>query len=207
VASESAANVTLGDAAGDTATLNNLSIATWKLTDDSGIALGSSTASPIVNAGLFEKTGGTSTTGSAIAPGIANTGTLETAAGKLDLKGAISGAGKDIVAGASTLQFDSTVASGQTVSFAGSGGALALFDPQGFAAKISGFDAGGASSDTLQLSNVWTYAGFTENAGHTQGAMTFTDGALSASLTLLGDYNSALFHAATNANGTFVTYG
>ena len=45
---QSGGNVTLGDVAGHLATLDNISIGTWKLTDDSGIVLGSATASTIV---------------------------------------------------------------------------------------------------------------------------------------------------------------
>ena len=56
---------------------------------------------------------------------------------------------------------------------------------------------------------VATFAGFTENTAHTQGAMMFTDSAThaTATVTLLGNYTSTLFHPVTNTTGTFVTYG
>ena len=79
-------------------------------------------------------------------------------------------------------------------------------DPQGFAATISGFDSAGATNDTLVFDD-WTYTGFTENAGHTEGTMTVANGAQTASLLLAGNYNSMLFHSVTNSGGTFVTYG
>ena len=53
--------MTIGDTSGDAALLDNTSTGTYDITDNSGINLGSSTASNIVNAGLFEETGGTST--------------------------------------------------------------------------------------------------------------------------------------------------
>ena len=61
------------------------------LTVDSGITLGASAASSITNAGLIEKTGGTSTTGSVIAPGIANTGRIMAAAGRGSFDGLLGG--------------------------------------------------------------------------------------------------------------------
>jgi hypothetical protein len=200
-------DVTLGDNLGDKAKLVNASTGTWDLTDDSGVAFGFSTLSTIVNAGVLEKTGFVTNAGSVIAPRITNTGKIEAAAGKLDLQGAISGTGDDIVSGASTLEFGSSVANGQTVSFTGAGGALKLSDPHAFAATISGFDTGGATTGTLELNRVWTYAGFTENAGHTEGTMAFADGAKTASVLFAGNYDSALFHAATNSSGTLVSYG
>jgi hypothetical protein len=42
----------------------------------------------------------------------------------LDFGGAVTGAGTDTISGASTLEFDSTLASTQTIDFTGSGGTL-----------------------------------------------------------------------------------
>jgi hypothetical protein len=66
---------------------------------------------------------------SAIAPAVTNTGTIEVTAATLDLQGAVAGKGTDEISGASTLEFDSTVAAGQTLSFTGSGGTLDLTAP------------------------------------------------------------------------------
>jgi Protein of unknown function (DUF3383) len=201
---ESGESAMIGDASGDEAILYNTPKATYDILDDSGIGLGASTASHIDNAGLFEKTGGAGA--SAIAPAVTNTGTIEVTGATLDVQGAVAGKGTDEISGASTLEFDSTVAAGQTVSFAGGGGALDLTAPQGFAGKISGFDTVG-TNDTIEVASPWVFSGFTENAGGTQGTLGFANGASHHSLTLLGDYSPADFAPQTLANGsTLITY-
>jgi hypothetical protein len=203
---ESGGSATIGDAIGDEAILDNTPKATYDIADDSGIDRGSSTASYIENAGLFEKTGGTGV--SEIVPKLTNKGTIEVSAATLDFTGAISGTGSAIISGASTLEFDGKVAAGQTISFTGSGGELALHSPAGFAGDISGFDTTGAgSNDTIEVATPWAFTGFTENAGGTQGTLGFANGASAISLTLLGDYNPADFVQQTRANGsTLITY-
>ena len=204
VVNQSSGNVTLGDnIAPDVAILFDTSAATYDILDDSGIGLGASPASFIKNTGLFEKTGGTGT--SVIAPAVTNTGTIEVTARALDVQGVVTGTGKDEISGSSTLEFDSTVAAGQTVSFTGGGGTLDLGAPQGFAGKISGFDTVG-TNDTIEVAAPWVFSGFTENAGGTQGTLGFMNGASTLSLTLIGNYNPADFHQ-TQANGsTLITY-
>jgi hypothetical protein len=202
---QSGGNVTLGDnISTDEAILYNTPKGTYDILDNSDIGLGASTASYIHNGGLFEKTGGTGT--SAIAPAMTNTGTIEVAAATLDMQGAVTGTGSDEISGASTLEFDSTVAAGQTVGFTGSGGTLNLTAPQGFAGEISGFDTVGAN-DAIEVASPWAFSGFTENAKGTQGTLGFATGASTISLTLLGDYNPADFAHQTLANGsTLITY-
>ena len=56
------------------AALINASTGTYAITDNSGIGRGSSTASYIVNAGVFEKTGGTGT--SSVSASFTDTGTV-----------------------------------------------------------------------------------------------------------------------------------
>ena len=103
--------------------------------------------------------------GTVDAPNFTNLGTVEASALTLDFKTAISGTGKDQILGASTLEFDAKVSAGQTVSFTGSGGELALHDPGRFAGLISGFDTPGAgSNDTIEVAAPWVYQHFTENA-------------------------------------------
>jgi hypothetical protein len=202
---QSGGNVTLGDnIAADEAILFNTSAATYDILDDSGIGLGASMASFIKNTGLFEKTGGTGT--SVIAPAVTNTGTIEVTGATLDMQGAVAGTGADEISGSSTLEFDSTVAAGQTVSFTGSGGTLDLTAPQGFSGKVSGFDTVGAN-DTIQVASPWVFSGFTENKAGTQGTLGFANGSSDISLTLLGDYNPANFVAQTQTNGSaLITY-
>ena len=204
---ESDGSATIGDdASGDEAILFNTSGATYDILDNSGIGQGSSTASYIDNAGLFEKTGGTAT--SAIAPPVTNTGTIEVAAATLDVQGAVTRTGSDEISRASTLEFDAGVSAGQTVSFIGRGGELELHAPAFFAGSISGFDTAGAgSNDTIEVAAPWSYTGFKENAGGTEGTLGFADGASTLRLTLIGNYNPADFVSHTQANGsTLITY-
>ena len=204
---QSGGTVTIGDASGDEAILYNTPKATYDIADNSGIARGSSTASYIDNAGLFEKSGGTGT--STIAPYVINTGTLEVTDGTLDLKAGVYGTGKDQISGAATLEFDSIVKAGQTASFTGSGGELALHDPAGFAGSISGFDTAGAgSNDTIEVAGPWVFTGFTENAGGTRReTLGFANGSSTLSLTLIGDYTPADFvHQSGPKGSTLITY-
>ena len=196
--------VTIGDAHGDKAILYNTPKATYDIADDSGIARGSSTASYIDNTSLIEKTGGTGT--STIAPYVINTGRLEVADGTLDLKEGVYGTGKDQISGAATLEFDFLVKAGQTASFTGRGGELALFDPAGFAGDIRGFDTVG-SNDTIEVAAPWVFTGFKENAAHTEGTLGFMNGASTLGLTLIGDYNPADFvHKSGPKGSTLITY-
>ena len=145
---------------------------------------------------------------STIAPSVTNTGTIEVTSGTLDFGGGISGTGSDTISGASTLEFDANVSAGQTVSFTGSGGELALHEPGEFAgsdqrlrhgrSRIERHDRGRRTLGTF-----WLYG---ERRGH-EGTLGFKNGASTLSLTLLGDYTPADFVPQTQANGsTLITY-
>jgi hypothetical protein len=190
---------TLGDPAGDLAQLVIASTGAWDILGDSGIGLGGSAPSSILNSGLFEKTGGTGT--SAIAPGVVNKGTVLVSSGALDIEGAVSGNGTDTISNASTLEFDATVGGGQTAGFTGGGGALDLIDPLGFAGKISGF----AASDSLDLSGDWVLSHFSETGNGGMGTLTLSSGSNQLSLHFLGDYTVNDFHVASAAT-TIITH-
>ena len=154
-----------------------------------------------MNAGLIEKTGGTGA--SAIAPAIFNTGNIEAASGTLDLKAAVSGAGTETVSGASTLEFDASVAATQTVDFSGSGSELLLDAPTSFQGEVSGFDTAGAgSNDTIALLGAWSVGAYTENAQSTGGALALSSGSSHMSLNFLGNYQSGKFTPTGGAGGT-----
>jgi hypothetical protein len=206
---ESGGDVTLGDAAGDVAKLLNGTAGTWDITDDSGIGLGSSTLSSITNSGLFEKTGGTGT--SVIAPKFANNGQVLVTSGTLDFQLAVTGGtvtapATDTISGASTLEFDSTVASkatagSQDIQFAGSGGTLDLTDPKGFWGEMSNFAAG----DAIDILGNWTLSGFSENPGGTLATLTLDSGTTKHAIEFVGDYTASDFHIASGAT-TVITY-
>ncbi len=203
---DSAGDVTLGNSAGDVTALSIASTGVFDFTDDHNLLRGTATSSAITNAGKLEKTGGTGVTN--IAPAIANTGTIKTTAGTLELSGAVTGTGADKVVGAATLEFAGSVAAGQTLWFSGAGGTLELLSPNTFSATISDFDLGGATGDSLLLASPWTYASFSENSAGTLGVMTLHNGATTATLSISGNYNAANFDHTTNAAGqTVITYG
>ena len=179
--------VTVGDASGDVAKLINASTGTWDILDDSGIGRGSSIASSISNAGLFEKSGGKGT--SAITSKINNTGAIAVTSGTLDLQGAVTGAGIDTVLGNSTLEFNSTVSGNQIIDFAGGRSVVDLIDPHGFSGQIENF----ALPDAVDLSGDWVFSGFSENSGGSLGTLTLAKGATHLSLNFIGDYTARDF--------------
>lgn len=196
---QSDGNVSVGASNSDQDVLYNASTGTYQIADNSGIVAGAQSA--IDNAGLFEKTGGIGV--SAIAGAIVNTGTVEVSSGTLDIRGAVSGVGGAVVSGAATLEFDSTVASGQTVGFSGAGGDLVLDAPQGFVGKIANFGAG----DSIDVAGPFAYAGFVENGAGTLSTLNFSNGSTDISIVLLGQYMAAGFTAAAGPSGsTLITY-
>ncbi len=106
-----------------------------------------------------------------------------------------------------TAIISGTMATGQKLAFAGSGGDLTLYNLGSFAAQISGFGTG----DKFDLGG-FAYGGsetrsFTEAASHTSGTLKVVDGAKSTSLTLLGSYVTSDFALSTDgAGGTFVKF-
>src|SRR6185437_818995 len=194
-----------GDAASAVARLQIASGAAWDILDDSGIGLGSSTASSIGNSGLLEKTGGTGT--STITPNVANNGSVLVSSGALDLKGAVSGGtaatpGTDTISGASTLEFDSTVGAANAVGSqdirftGGGGGTLDLTDPQAFWGEISGF----APTDAIDLLGSWRLSHFSDHSGVAELTLeSGTDKHTSLTLDFVGDFKKKNFDIASGA--------
>jgi hypothetical protein len=190
--------VTIGDASGDKAFLDNTSTGTYDITANSGINQGSSTASYIENAGLFEETGGTSA--STIAPAVTNTGTIEVTAATLDFKEAVTGTGTDTISGASTLEFDAAVSSSTTVGsqnigFTG-GGTLDLMDPTSFYGEISSF----AKGDTVELLGSWAFSGISDVSGVT--TLTLASGATTHGFEFVGNFTQGDFKITSGATST-----
>ena len=185
---QSGGSVTLGDASRHAAQLKNEAAGVWNIADNSGIGRGSSALSSISNSGTFEKTGGTGT--STITPAVANALNLLVSSGTLDFKGAVSGTGTDTISGASTLEFDSTLAATQTIGYSGTGGTLELIDPLGYGGShIENF----AAHDSVDLAGAWSLLSFSENSGGTLGTLTLKSGTNNVSLEFAGDYSSSDF--------------
>ena len=126
----------------------------------------------------------------------------------LDVQGAVTGAGTDKISGASTLEFASSVAAGQTIAFAGSSGALFLGDPLGFLATIGGFDTVGAdANDSLDLQGAWIVGQYTLNGAETGGTPALSSGSTQLTLGFAGNSQNGHFHGSAGAgNTTLVTY-
>jgi autotransporter passenger strand-loop-strand repeat protein len=153
------------------------------------------TSGAIISSGgsLFVSSGGT------VSASTLRGGTLTVSSG-----GSVSG-GLTISSG--TANISGTVATGQTITFAGSGGDLALYPGNlaTFHATIGGFSTG----DKFDLGGFAYSASetrsFAEYASHTSGLLTVTDGAEVAKLTLLGNNTSsdfALSNDSSSSDGT-----
>jgi hypothetical protein len=197
-------NLTIGDSSGSAATFDNAATGVYDIADDSGIGLGVSTSSSLINLGLLDKTGGAGA--SLIAANIYNANKILAAAGTLDLQGRLTGTGDETVAAGATLAVGGAVAATQTLAFSGSGGEISLDDLQASGAQIfhgaiSGFGAG----DKIAIGAA-TFVGFAENAGGASGLLTLHDGKTSASITMLGDYASSNFSSSIAGGQTVLNY-
>ena len=200
---QSGGMVAIGDSSGDRALFDNTAKGTYDILDNSAVGRGSSTASYIANAGVFEKTGGTGT--STITPAVTNTGTLNVTSGTLDLMGAVTGKGTDTISGASTLEFDGAVSSSKTlgdqnIGFTG-GGTLDLTDPNAFWGEISGF----AATDAIELLGSWAFSSFSENSSGTLATLTLASGATKHAFDFVGGYTQGDFKIVSGATST-ITY-
>ncbi len=117
-----------------------------------------------------------------------NSGELIAGGGELIAEKSVIGTGAISVA-TSTLEFEGTVASGQTVTFSpDSDGDLILADALAFEATIVGF----AATDTIDLKNIVfataKLVSYTENPGANGGVLRVTDGTHTNLLTFSGNY-------------------
>ncbi len=188
VLSQSGNSVTVGDTLGDAASLLNATTGTYDILDNSGIALGAAATSLVTNDGIFEKTGGGGF--SNIAPNFVNSSQVLVSSGTLDFEGAVTGSGTDTIGAGSTLEFDSTMSSGQTIAFSGTGGTLDLGNPLGYqGAYIADF----AATDNVDLAGAWSLLSFKENAAGTLGTLTLTNGTNQVALDFAGSFTQSSF--------------
>jgi fibronectin-binding autotransporter adhesin len=133
-----------------------------------------------------------------------NGGTVVDASGTLDFAGAVSGKGKYEASGAgSTVEFDSTVSSGQTFVYSNAGGVLDLTDPTAFDARISGF----ASGDSIDLAGSWLLTSVSENKAGTISTLDFSNGTNQFDLILNGSYALSDFNVQPgSSNNTIVSH-
>jgi hypothetical protein len=186
----------LGEAAGDAVTFTNAAGANFQISGNVGIATGAASGSGFVNDGLLEKIAGSAV--SEIAVVVANDGLIKVESGTLDLADAVTGTGTLKIDSGATIEAGAAVAAGQEAVFVGSA-TLLLDQGETFGGKLSGFAAG----DTLDLRDF----GSGTTIAYAAGVLTATDGALTASVALLGQYAAAGFAAASDGSGgTDITY-
>jgi len=132
--------------------------------------------------------------GGVAAATIVSGGTLLVFAGGSVTGGITLHGGRAIISG--------TMAAGQTVSFVGTLGTLALDNLAGFAAAISGF---GGASERIDLGGFAFGSGETATWSQANNTLTVHDGAKSASLSLIGTYATSDFQLSHDGQGgTFI---
>ena len=103
------------------------------------------------NAGLLEATNGGELTIESV---LANAGTIAANGGTVNVTAAVvnptTGSGSATIGDGGILEFQSSVGTDQTITFADATGTLALADPTGFHANVTGLVAG----DTIDLTNI-----------------------------------------------------
>ncbi|WP_456794092.1 VCBS domain-containing protein [Bradyrhizobium sp. USDA 4506] len=159
-------------------------------------------ASSVINSGTLEATG---SGGLVIHNDVVNDGVLWANGGNLTVEGNVSGTGSAIISGGATLEF--AAASSENVAFAaGSSGTLALEHAFDFSGIVSGVTSD-THLDLLEFNLATTTLNYTANAAGNGGTLSVTDGAHTASIILLGQYDPAGFHTeADNAAGTMIHY-
>ncbi len=217
---QSGGDVTLGDSGvSDAASLAIHAGGNWSITDGSSILLGADPASAITIYGSASAPALLSKSGvgvSHVFPSIVNSGKnvtsggalggLEATGGVLDIEGGVTGTGSDNIVGAATLEFDSSVAFGQIVNFAGASGVLELKDFKDFSGGwISGFDTTG-SNDALLIGGGWSFVHASETA--TAATLGFHNASTgqSKNLVLLGDYEGGAFAPQSAGGFLKITY-
>ncbi len=100
-----------------------------------------------------------------------------------------------------TANISGSMAAGQTMSFAGTGGDLALYNLPAFGASIGGFGSG----DKIDLGNFAFSSAATRS--FSSGTLTITNGASHASLTLVGAYVTSNFALSSDGvAGTLIKF-
>ncbi|WP_259235278.1 VCBS domain-containing protein [Bradyrhizobium elkanii] len=160
-------------------------------------------ANVIANAGTLEATGAG---GLVLASAVANSGLIWANGGTVTAEGEVTGSGNALISGAGTIEFGSASAAGVTFDTTAAGH-LILDDAFHFSGTVTGLDG----NDDIDIKGVSFGAGttlsFTENEAGTGGTLTVSDGAHTANIVLLGQYDPNGFaEKADAANGTVITY-
>jgi Cadherin-like/Nidogen-like/FecR protein len=137
---------------------------------------------------------------------ITNNGLLEVATGgTLVVDDAVVGAGSEKIGAGGILEFGSSVASTQTVTFTGSTGTLKIDNAASFHSTIAGLGSDGtglyAGADHIDLANVAFASLRTPTFDSAHDILTVSDGTHTASLQLTGSYSLGSFHFQSDGHG------
>lgn len=144
----------------------------------------------IVNSGTLEASG---TGGLYINSSLLNKGLLWANGGNITLMGAVSGTGSATIDGVATIEF--AAASSTNISFADTATAtLKLGESAHFNGTLSGWN----NDDSLYLRDIIGDSATLGYAAET-GVLSVTDGAHTAQITLIGQYDASLFNLTTDA--------
>ena len=157
----------------------------------------------IENSGTLESTG---SGGLVVNSGIDNSGLIWANGSNITLNGAVSGSGTVLVDGAATVTFGAATAVNTTLT-ADAAATLVMNDSIDFSGKISGFDA----NDHLDLTDMMFASGislaYIANQDDAGGVLQVSDGAHTANIALLGQYDAAGFASAADVGaGTLMSY-
>jgi fibronectin-binding autotransporter adhesin len=159
------------------------------------------TGATVTNAGTLEANHSDLT----VIGAVTNTGILAVANGShLDITGAVTGAGTATIDSSGLLEFGA--ASSAKVTFLDATGTLQLDHATTLASKFTGTVTGFHGSDDIDFGAINYTTGdaqqlsFAENSAHTSGILTVKDGTHTETLTLVGNYVLADFHAVADAH-------
>ena len=159
------------------ATFHNELGALWNLAGSSLFATGTNV---LINEGTIDTSGTSSITTSGVLS-ISNAGTVNVQSGSLYIDAAVTGTGSFSISNGATLEFGSSVAAGETVSFLGTQGTLkldhSLTSP--FIGQISNLTGTALIHDNIDLADlVWNGTTSAQYAASTatSGVLTVNDG-------------------------------
>ncbi|MDH2356871.1 Ig-like domain-containing protein, partial [Bradyrhizobium sp. SSUT112] len=157
----------------------------------------------IVNAGMLESTG---SGGLVIESAVSNSGLLWANGGTVTAQAEVTGSGTAEISGTGTMEFGAA-SSANIIFDANATGHLILDDAFHFTGAVSGL----AASNDIDLKGIAfgadTTLSFTENQAGTGGTLTVSDGAHTANVVLLGQYDPTGFNDKADAtNGTAISY-
>jgi hypothetical protein len=175
----------------------------WNLAGSGTFASGTNA---LINDGTIDTNGTSSITTSGVLS-ISNTGTINVQSGSLDVAAAVGGTGTFTIADGATLEFSSSIAAGQTISFLGSHGTLILDHSltAPFAGQISNLQGTALVHDNIDLLDLaWngTESAIYAPTTATSGVLTVKDGSGHSEVFNLVNYTGAgIFTAQDDGHG------